>query len=81
MLIVPSPIFVVGTKIFLRHDIVVCLKQHQKTKTQPAFYSPVPNNSHPGLLIFGFFVGPPFLIWTARLLIFQILFWRYFRDC
>ena len=61
MLVAPSPIFVVDTKIFLRHDIVVCLKQHQKTKTQPAFYSPVPNNSHPGLLIFGFFVGPPFL--------------------
>ena len=44
-------------------------------------YSPVPNNSPPPrLLIFGFFVGPPFLIWTPlspRLLIFQILFCRY----
>ena len=32
-------------------------------------YSSVPNNSAPPscLFIFGFFVGPPFLIWTPQL--------------
>ena len=31
------------------------------------FYSPVPNNGPPHLLIFGFFPDPSFLIWTLPL--------------
>ena len=51
-------------------------------------YSLVPNDSPPPPL-FKFWVfcrtppplPQPFLIWTPRLLIFQIWFCRYFRDC
>ena len=43
-------------------------------------YSPAPDNSSPCLLVYIFFVGP-FLLGTTCLLIFQILFCRYFRDC
>ena len=48
----------------------------------PKLYSPVPNNSPPPcLLVFEFLSDPPFLFGPPRLLIFQILFCRYFRDC
>ena len=47
-------------------------------------YSPVPNNSAPPTPYYfsDFLSDPslPFLIWTPRLLIFQILFCRYFKH-
>ena len=53
------------------------------TQNVLSVYFPVPNNSSPPrLLIFRYFVGPPLsYLDPLRLLIFQILFCRYFRDC
>ena len=59
------------------------------SKTDPKMvYSPVPNNSSPSYTLINFWMfcrtsppRSPFLLRAPRLLIIQILFWRYFRDC